>query len=37
MNTFYGLLAAESARIALTVSYTEAHAALSFDRIRMPE
>ena len=37
LNTFYGLLAAESARIALTVSYTEAHAALSFDRIRMPE
>lgn len=37
LNAFYGMLAEEGARIALTVNYTEAHAALSFDSIKMPE
>lgn len=37
LNSFYGMLAAEGARLASTVSYTAAHGALSLDAIKMPE
>ena len=35
LNSFYGMLAEESARIALTATKTEQ--ALSFDAVKMPE
>ena len=37
LNSFYRLLSEEAARLVSTVTYTDAHRALSFDQIKMPE